>query len=661
METNVMIPTRDGTRLAAELSRPDGDGQFPVIIEYYPYRKDDVSQHYFGWHHYFAQRGFIGAQVDVRGTGGSEGISPDEYTRQEQEDGYDVVEWFARQPWSNGKVGMFGTSYGGFTAIQVAMQQPPHLKAIVPLYATDDRYTDDCHYTGGGNMRMYYDVGCYGGMMVAMNALPPYPKFAGLTWAEMWKQRLEESEPYILKWMKHQVDGAYWRQGSLRPAYDRIQCPVFLIAGWHDGYVNAMLRTYTHLKVSKKLMVGPWVHTRPHASVPGPRIDFFNEVARFFAHWLRDEDTGIMQEPAAMFYMQEYAKPDRTLDIIPGQWRNDEDFPVTGTKELTFYLLESGILSGQPGLGQQREYDEYEYFPNVGLRSGYWSGGMMSYYLADDQRADEAYSLVFTTPPFREETHILGWPQVILHASSSAKITTFVAKLADVAPDGSSALISGGSLNGTRRESLSNPTPMTPNEIYELKIPTVPTGWVLKPGHRLRLAISGSDFPNLWPTPESARVRVYRDRLYPSRVILPGAPESDLPRPQFLPPPQLRKVGERYSGPETQQVVYDQMKGTATVVREAGGDIVLDGNLGTLHFEHDFRCSASSHDPTQASVVGLHKYALEREDGVIEVAAETSIRATETAFHIMISLNVTRNARLFFHKEWTTSEPRQLL
>ncbi len=127
-------------------------------------------------------------------------------------------------------------------------------------------------------MRMYYDVGSYGGWMVAMNALPPIPELIGSKWAEVWKQRLEQNEPYLLKWMKQQVDGPYWRNGSLRPAYDRIQCPVFLIAGWRDGYPNPMLRMYTKLKVPKKLWVGPWVHELPHASVPGPRIDWMNEV-----------------------------------------------------------------------------------------------------------------------------------------------------------------------------------------------------------------------------------------------------------------------------------------------------------------------------------------------------------------------------------------------
>jgi hypothetical protein len=421
-----------------------------------------------------------------------------------------------------------------------------------------------------------------------------------------------------------------------------------------------MLRTYTHLKVPKKLLMGPWVHSRPHTSVPGPRIDFINEIARFFAHWLRAEDTGIMREPPVTFYMQEYALPDRALDIIPGHWRNDADFPVAGTKELTFYLDENGALTKQPR-NPLRDYDEYEYIPTVGLANGYWSGGGISYYLADDQRADEAYSLDYTTPPFDQEVQILGWPQVVLYGSSSAKVATFVAKLADVESDGHSGLIVDGALNGTRRDSLTDPKPMMPGEVYELKIPMLPTGYVIKPGHRLRLAISGADFPNLWPTPENARNRLYRSSRYPSRVVLPVVPDSNLPPPQFLPPPPLREIVKTSGGSGTQRVLYDQITGTVAVLRHSSDTTLLDDNLGTFSSESDFRCSASSHNPAQASIVGLHKYVLEREDGTIEVAAESTIRATGTAFDILINLNVTRNGQPFFHKEWTATEPRRLL
>ena len=662
IDRNVRIPMRDGVHLSADLIRPDVDGRFPAIIEYHPYRKDDVSRGGFDAHWYFAERGFIGVRLDARGTGSSDGVNTDEYRPIEQRDGFDAVEWLAAQDFSNGRVGMFGTSYGGFTAIQVAMQQPPHLHAIVPIYATDDRYTDDCHYTRGGNMRMYYDVGTYGGSMVGMNALPPLPELAGPNWAEAWKSRLENNQPYLLQWMAHQVDGDYWRSASLRPDYGRVKCPVFHIAGWHDGYVNAQLRTFEQTTdVPKKILIGPWVHSRANVSTPGPRIDYLNEIVRFFAHWLRDEDTGFMDEPDMQVYMQEYAPPLRTRDVIPGHWRADAAFPPEGADSLSLYLAEDGRLVSDSDVERQAASDEFEYIPTVGVQSSFWSAGGMSFYLGDDQRADEAYGPTYTSDAFEEATHLLGWPQVVVHASSSAEVATFVAKLSDVAPDGRSALISSGSINGTRRESYTDPVAMVPGEIYELDVPMMPTGWVIQPGHRLRLSIASSDFPNLWPTPLPATNRVSFGGESDSRVVLPVVPSGEGSGPRFLPPPELTSVVTSYPEPPKQQVVFDQISGSVTVVNERAGTVVLEDNLGSLLRASKFRCTANSRDPSQASIVGTHTYELTREDGKYRIVAESSIRATETAFHIVIDLNVTRNGLPFFDKQWVVSEPRRLL
>lgn len=661
LERNLMIPMRDGKKLAADYYRPDVEGKFPVIVEYIPYRKDDVSRSGLDALHYFAERGFIGLRLDVRGTGSSDGFNTDEYHPQEQLDGYDAVEWLAKQPWSNGNIGLFGTSYGGFTCLQVAMHQPPHLKGIAPMYATDDRYTDDCHYTPGGSMRMYYDVGTYGGTMVSMNALPPHVDLTGPGWAEKWKERLEKNEPYIPKWIHHQVDGSYWRPASLRPNYDKIQCPVYQIAGWHDGYVNAMLRMHQNLKVPRRIIIGPWVHSRPNGSVPGPRIDYLNEVCRFFAECLRGEDNGFMKEPAVTVFMQEYHKPDRTLNVLPGHWRNEADFPAEGAGEATFYLHSGGLLAEIPQKEPATPADEFEYIPTLGTSSRYWSAGGLPFYLADDQRADEAYSATYTTPALDRAMRIFGWPKVILHGSTTAKVSTFVVKIADVAPDGSSTLITDGSLNGTRRKSLKSPEAMTPNEVYELSIPIQPTGWVVPKGHRIRIAISGSDFPNLWPTPEKARLKVHRGGEYASRIVLPFLPEATLAPPAFLPEPKLLQVVKGYGRPADMKLEIDQITGKVSLLSSGRGTTVLEDDRGLVTSDRNFRCTASSRDPAQSNITGTHRYILERDGDKIEIVAESSIRGTADAFHILIHLTVTKNGTLFFQKTWMESEPRKLL
>ena len=168
---NIMAPTRDGTKLAMDIHVPAGEGPWPVILTYIPYRKDD-QEPLTGMQHHWAQHGYVGARVDCRGTGSSEGSNDDEYRPVEQRDGYDVIEWIAGQDWCDGKVAMTGGSYGGFSSVQVAALAPPHLETIIPWNYTDDRYTDDCHYRGGA-LRCYYDIGSYGCSMVGMNSMPP--------------------------------------------------------------------------------------------------------------------------------------------------------------------------------------------------------------------------------------------------------------------------------------------------------------------------------------------------------------------------------------------------------------------------------------------------------------------------------------------------------
>ena len=209
---NVMIPMRDGVRLAADLYMPAGErssrgwDRFSVVMDYIPYRKDEVYLAAFPHYTYLPRRGYVVARVDIRGTGASEGVNVDEYTLQEQQDGYDAIEWLAAQPWCDGHVNMMGISYGGFTALQVASHGPPHLTSIIPVDFTDDRYTDDCHYRGG-LVRKYYDIGWYGGRMIAWGAMPPYPDWSGDEWARVWEQHLAHNEPYLLKWYNHQTDG----------------------------------------------------------------------------------------------------------------------------------------------------------------------------------------------------------------------------------------------------------------------------------------------------------------------------------------------------------------------------------------------------------------------------------------------------------------------
>ncbi len=218
-----------------------------MVLEALPYRKDDATASYRPeYERLCGEYGYAVARVDLRGTGSSEGVATDEYPASEQADLCQVIGWLADQPWSTGAVGMYGTSYSGFNSLQVAAERPPALKAIIAIYASDDRYTDDVHYTGGAVKLL--DLVDYPLYMVALNALPPVPAIAGPDWRERWRERVEGLEPWLLRWLEEQADGPYWRQGSLRPGYERIACPTMLVAGWADGYRNGTFRVLERLR-----------------------------------------------------------------------------------------------------------------------------------------------------------------------------------------------------------------------------------------------------------------------------------------------------------------------------------------------------------------------------------------------------------------------------
>ena len=271
---DVRIPVSDGLELSANLwlpqPRPDApDERFPAILEMIPYRKDDwrlASDMARG--EWLAARGFALCRLDVRGTGSSPGIALDEYTPRETQDGYDAVEWLAAQPWCNGNVGMWGISYGGFTSIQVAMLRPPHLKAIVPMMATDDRYTDDVHYIGG--CVTVSELSQYAVSMVGMNAMPPKAEYRGAAWADEWRERLEKTPVWLFEWLRQQHDGPYWRQGSLAPDYGAIEAAIFSIGGWMDSYVDPVLRMQERCTAPRRSLIGNWVHSLPGRRLPGP-------------------------------------------------------------------------------------------------------------------------------------------------------------------------------------------------------------------------------------------------------------------------------------------------------------------------------------------------------------------------------------------------------
>ena len=234
----------------------------------------------------------------------SSGELADEYLSRELEDACEVIDWISRQSWCSGAVGMMGKSWGGFNALQTAALRPPALKAIITVCSTDDRYADDIHYMGGALLN---DNLWWGTIMLAYQARPPDPALVGEGWRDEWLERLKSLPFFPALWLAHQRRDAYWRHGSVCEDFSAITCPVFAVGGWADAYTNAVPRLLEGLKVPRLGLIGPWAHVYPQDGMPGPAIGFLQEALRWWDHWLKGEDRGIMAEPMLRAFIEHWS------------------------------------------------------------------------------------------------------------------------------------------------------------------------------------------------------------------------------------------------------------------------------------------------------------------------------------------------------------------
>ncbi len=517
------IPIKDGIRLAATLYMPDGakaGDRFPALLEYLPYRKDDgTAAEDYSRHSYFARRGYVGVRVDIRGFGASEGVPPErEYSEREQLDCEQIIDWLAHQPWSNGSVGMFGISWGGFIALQMAMRHPPALKAILAVDATAELFHDDVHYIDGMahidefELNMDMAEGWVGAPDYSLDEKVLGPRF--------------DSPPWSLLYLKHQHDGPFWRD-RVRPL-SQITIPSFLIGGLLDGYRDNVTDMLTQAKGPIKAIVGPWNHTFPNDAVPGPQIEWRDQAVRWFDHWLKGRDTGVERDPRLVIYMQHWHPPDPNLQTVPGEWRREDTWPPRDVKASTLFLQPNHTLAES---ASSPDMHQLKYIPSVGVESGFWWGELLS-----DPRPVDAFSLVYDSAPLSDDVAILGRPHALLQASATAPLADWFARLSDVAPDGTVTQITGAGLNGAQRESMSAPQDLQPGKIYPLDIKMHLTSWVFPKGHRIRVAISNALWPMVLPTPYAMTTSLELGGSAGSRLVLPIVPLHGAAAPDFSPP-----------------------------------------------------------------------------------------------------------------------------
>jgi predicted acyl esterase len=655
----IWIPMPDGVRLAASLFMPaerEATAKFPVLLEYLPYRKDESRKGRFAMFSYFVSRGYVVARVDIRGSGTSEGkLIEYEYTDQEQEDGEVVIDWLSKQAWSTGKVGMFGLSWGAFNSIQMAMRNPPALKAIVAIMGTDDLFRDDVHFIDG---MMHVDSYEFGQDIA--NILPAPPDYAI---DEAYFRDRFDTEPWLLIYKRQQHDGPFWNRASLNSDYSSIRIPTFVIGGWYDGYRDSVPRMLEKLDTPVKGIVGPWAHSWPNSSYPEPGMEWRHEAVRWFDFWLKGDDTGIMDEPRFAVYVREWHPPG-VVEKVPGYWRWEDGWPIDRTEKRALYAHADHTLSSAKSDLLNGQTHKLKYVPTVGIEASgnvNWWGDFPW-----DQRSTDAYSLVYDSDPLEQDLEVLGFPRAILHVSANAPLANWIVRISDIAPDGTVTQVAGAGLSGAQRKSSEEPESLVSDKVYKLEYDLHFTSWVFPKGHRIRLAVNNAIWPMIWPTPFAMTTTLRVDGADASHVVLPVMPLSDRARPDFLPPAkdsELPGYGYLKVGDESVSG-YAETRSIERFPLASKTRIVASGTNGSVYpwakikYWEEMIHEAQDSDPAWASVTGKTRYTIELDDRTLIVEGDLSFTSDRENFYYTYTKRLLENGKLIREKTWEETIPR---
>jgi uncharacterized protein len=557
IERNVPVPMRDGTLLRADIYRPSADGRFPVLVERVAY---ELGARVGAYAPYYAQRGYAVVGQNVRGAYASEGeLAPfrDDGSGAHQ-DGYDTVEWAAAQPWSNGNVGMVDGSYSGFTQYLIAPTRPPHLRALSPREGGGDLYRDWV-FRGGANQlsftRSWTLNTCLGWLSHPVQAgrAPGARERLQQALAQgldplLAHLPLQECAPleglglasFYFDHLRHPEDGPYWEALAMRSRYAEVDVPMLHVAGWFDVFLGGQLRAFQGLQAharseearrAQRLVIGPWVHGPANTSQsragevdfgPDATFDLPAQRLRWYDYWLKDVKNGVMD-----------GAPVRAFLMGANRWLELDRWPPGGVTYRPLFLHASGALSFTAPDASGEAADTFTYDPRQPVPS------LMVYPQLGptDHRPIEDRVLTYTSDLLQSDLRVAGPVTAMLYAASSAPDTDWVVRVCDVWPDGRSISVCDGILRARYRESMTQPTLLTPNQAYQFEIDLWSTAQVFKAGHRVRVHVTSSDFPRYDRNlntggafgteshSEVARNTVFHDAARPSHLVLPLLPD----------------------------------------------------------------------------------------------------------------------------------------
>jgi putative CocE/NonD family hydrolase len=651
MIENTFIPMPDGVKLAVQLWLPAGANPgrpAPVVVEYIPYRKRDHYRAYdMYWGQTLAQYGVGYARLETRGSGDSTGLLTDEYLPLHHQDAAEAIAWLARQAWCDGAVGMRGVSWGGFSTLQTAALAPPALKAVMPLCASDMRYTDDAHFLGGA----FALTGLkWATSMKVVMVGPPDPLITGEAWRAEWQRRLDATPAIAARWIGHQTNDAYWRQGSVATNWGAIRCPVYVLGGLVDSYGNEIPRLLANLQVPRKGLYGPWQHGYPSPATPGPALDWAWEEVRWWRHWLLGEATGIMEGPMLRAYMPDQTAAQTAPNPLPGRWVGEATWPSPRIAPRTFHFG-GGALRDTPAPAETVRLPGEAL---VGLGKVEWVPFAPTE-LPREQSPDDDRSRVFETAPLETELEILGAPTFRVRLAADRPVAHLAIRLTDVTPGGQSWLVTYGLLNLTHRDGHETPAPLEPGRSYDVAIPLNFTAHRFAPGHRIRAALSQSLWPLVWPAP---RVGTLDLDLAATYLELPVRPRPDVeaampialappptPDPRGWPTMAITETGGEVRVAEAWPMATGVVADIGETISGGGPNVILTMRAG---------------DPSSCAWDAEQSSRFQRPGWDVAVRGTVSVRATATDFHVEERTLATLNGETVADVKHHTTIPRTL-
>ncbi len=636
--------------MAARVWMPDGAEKDPVpaILEYLPYRRrDGTAPRDESTYPVFAEAGYAGVRVDMRGSGDSDGDVEDEYSPQELADAVEVIAWLAAQDWCSGSVGMMGISWGGFNSLQVAALRPEALKAVISLSTTVDRYNDDIHYKNGCLLSANF---YWASNLLSYSSRPPDPQIVGKGWREHWLTRLNSMDYPLTTWLGHQRRDDYWRHGSICEDYDALEAAVLIIGGWGDGYRNAPPSAAANLSTPVKAINGPWIHKYPHFAWPKPRLDFHAEAIRWWDRWLKGIENQAEALPAYRAYITEGVRPSTWRENDPGRWVAVDSWPSPDVTRRSLHLTSDGGLSDHPGAEGTAVVSSPQ---DCGTASGEYFTLAPGADLPGDQRGDDGLSLVFETKLLQEPVEILGRPRLSVKVAIDAPLGNLAVRLIDVHPDGLAQRVTLGVLNLAHRRGNAEPVPMTPGNFEEVEIELDESGHRFRAGHRMRVAISTAYWPLILPPPSHVTAQLVTG--VESRFTLPVlqvAKQAEMPEPAN--PDPLPKYSSLEAGGTRRWVERDL---TAGITRYH----ILDDTGANEHPGHGMiareirRESWSIAPDDPLSVTGEAHMTATRSRGDWSARTEATTRLTADGEHFFLEakLQAYEGKVLIFEREWS--------